>query len=300
MDWKQYLKSQGYTDQEIANMATTFGEEKMSKAFSQPIADKLAAEKALADAKTEKEEFETWYQTDVIPKLGQTYQDAINARTENAALKARLEAAKEYGFLSDSKVIEGVVPGSQPGQPVTAANPVPGSPAAPGASASPSPLDPRYVEAASFSKAVDSIPTMLGKLTRISNEHQVLFGKPLVEIDELISEAQASKGKRNVETIWKERFKVDEKRAEIQKAQQEAHDKEVAEAAVRKYATEHNHPFISPGVVSKAPLFAPNASADDARHPWKGARDRKQERRQTMVEAIQGLKRPSTGTGTVQ
>jgi hypothetical protein len=283
MNWKDYLKSQGYTDAEIANMETTFGGPKMAKAFEQPIADKLAAEQAAATARSEKEDFERFYNDEVLPKISTTYQDAINARTRVAALEARLKAANEYGFLSDPKVVDGVVPGAPAvATPSTPANPVPGSPAAPAN------FDPNnYVRADKFAEEVNNIPSMLGRLTKISNEHMSLFGSPLLDIDEIIREAQASKGKRNVGTIWEEKYKVQAKRDEIAAAKQAEHDKRIADEAVRKYASEHNMPFTAPGQVSKAPLFTPK-SADDAHQPWKGAKDRKAERRQTMMEAMQG------------
>lgn len=288
MNWKEYLKTQGYTDAEIANMETTFGGQKMAKAFEQPIADKLAAEQAAATAKSEKEDFERFYNDEVLPKISTTYQDAINARTRVAALEARLKAANEYGFLSDPKVVDGVVPGAPAVTPTTttATNPVPGSPAAP-----PS-FDPsQYLRADKFAEEVNNIPTMLGRLTKISNEHMALFGSPLLDIDDLIAQAQASKGKRNVGQIWEEKYKVQAKRDEIAAAKQAEHDKRIADEAIRKYASEHNMPFTAPGQVSKAPLFSPKSS-DDMHQPWKGAKDRKAERRQTMIDAMQGRQAP--------
>jgi hypothetical protein len=295
MNWKEYLKSQGYTDAEISTMETSFGADKMAKAFAQPIQQLADAQRDLAAAKTEREEFQTWYETDVLPKVGDTYKDAINWRTRAAAAEERLKAAKDYGFLS-----EPVVPGTQPGQPVV--NPVPGSPANPnpnpaGAGDDFSRFDSRYVRTDNFTEQVNNIPTMLGRLTKISNEHMALFGSPLLDIDTIISEAQASKGKRNVLDIWEEKYKVKDKRAQIEADKQAAHDKQVADEAIRKYASEHNMPFTAPGQPSRVPLFTPS-STTEARQPWKGARERKEERKQKLVDALSGRTSANAGTGT--
>lgn len=287
MNWKEYLKTQGYTDQEIANMATTFGEEKMSKAFATPIQQLADAQARLAEAETKDTEFRTFYETEVLPKVSTVYQDAINMRTRNAALEERLKAAKEYGFLNDPAAVPGSpAPTTVPG---TVPNPVPGSPGAPTVTPTATPgFDPNmYVRADKFSEEVSNIPNMLGRLTKISNEHMSLFGSPLLDIDTIIAEAQASKGKRNVLQIWEEKYKVADKRASIAAAKQKEHDDQVAAEAVRKYASEHNMPFTTPGQVSRSPLFTP-PSADAARQPWKEARTRKEERKQKLVDALSG------------
>jgi len=276
--YQEYLKSQGYTDAEITSMVTTFGADKIAKAFEAPMQAAEAAARDLAAAKTEREEFQNFYETDVLPKVGQTYQDAINTRTENAALKERLKAAKEYGFLSDSAALP-VVPGASAA--VTAPVQVPGSPAAPGG---PPALDPRYVQADKFTDAVNNIPDMLGRMQNVSNQHFALFGNTDLDMTDLITEAR--KRKTNIQAVWEDRYKVKDKRAEIEAAKVAAHDKEVSEAAVRKYASEHNMPFTAPGQPSRAPLFTPGTGADDNRHPWKDARGRKEERKQKLVEAL--------------
>jgi hypothetical protein len=285
MNWREYLKSQGYSDAEIGNMATTFGEDKMSKAFAEPISKLAEAQTLLTEAERKDTEFRDFYEKEVMPKIGSTYKDAINARTENAALKARLEAAKEYGFLNDEIPGTVTVPGSPAGRPVVAANPVPGSPGAPGAP--PSDFDPnQYVRADKFTEAVNSIPDMLGRLADVSNEYYRLYGQPIPDrMNDLIDEARRTK--KTVGEIAAAKYKFTEKRAEIDQAKAAAHDKEVADAAVRDYASKHQMPFTAPGVVSRSPMFEPK-SQDEARKPWQGARDRKQERRQAMVDAMNG------------
>lgn len=286
MTYIEYLKSIGYDDAGIANLVTAFGgPDKVAKAFEKPVADLAAAQAALTAATAEKDEFQRFYNEDVLPKVSTVYQDAIQARTRAAALEERLKAATEFGFLADPAKTSGVVPGVGDIPP----NPVPGSPGGAGGPASGAPgagtIDPRYVSSDMFTREVNNIPAMLGKLTKISNEHHSLFGAPLLDIDTIIAEAQASKGKRNVLDIWEEKYKVKDKRAEITRLATEKHDKEIADAAVRKYASEHNMPFTRPGQPSVASQFT-TKSTDEARQPWKGARDRKNERRQTLMDAM--------------
>jgi hypothetical protein len=279
MNYREYLKSQGYTDAEITAMETAFGgADKIAKAFETPMREKAAAEAAATAAKTEREEFENFYNNDVLPKVSGVYQDAINQRTRAAALEERLKSATEYGFLSAPDPKTGVIPGVPAGTEVR--NPVPGSPAAPGAPASAT-LDPRYVQADAFTKAVNDIPDMLGRLTKMSNEHFSLFGSPLLDVDTLITEARAKKV--NVLSIWEAKYKVPERRKEIADKAQADHDKGVADAAVTKYLSEHGMPFTAPGRPSVASHFTPQSS-EEARHPWKGAVDRKRERQKTLLQ----------------
>lgn len=270
MNWKEHLKSQGYTDEEISNMEKTFGADKMAKAFEAPMAAAKKAADDAAAAKASLDEWETKYQTEILPEISKTYKDAINYRTEAEGLRARLAAAKEYGFLSE--------PATPPATPPAAAppNPVPGSPGA---------IDPRYVQATDFSKAVNDIPDMLGRLTKMSNEHFSLFGSPLLDVDELIAESKKSGGKKSVYDIWGDKYKVEDKRKELAAKKQAEYDKKIADEAVTKYLSEHGQPFTRPAVPSIATRFT-GQSKEDSRKPWLGAKDRKDERRQTMVNAV--------------
>jgi hypothetical protein len=290
--WKDYLKSIGLTDQQIADYEKTFGAELAARMLEGPIRAKAEAEALATRMKEEQTAFDTRYQTEILPEMSRVYTDAINMRTQNAALQERLKAAKEYGFLADEAVVPGspVVPGAPPGQPVTSTT---GNSTVSSAQLTIPALDPRYVQADKFTEAVNNIPEMLGRLTKMSNEHFSLFGSPLLDVDELIAEAR--KQKKNVQEIWAAKYKVDDKRKEIAAKRQADHDREVAESAVRKYLSEHGQPFTRPPIASLAPRFTPS-SPDDARHPWKGSRERKEERRGKLMEAYQ--RGAGTGTGT--
>jgi len=278
MNWKQHLKSQGYTDEEISNMEKTFGGDKMAKAFEAPIAAQAAAEANAKKYKEDLEAFENRYQTEILPEISKTYKDAINYRTRATALEERLKAATEYGFLSDPAAVPGSPAPGTPGNPTPAATPnatpTPGTPA----------LDPRYVESSMFTNAVNEIPDMLGRLSKMSNEHLHLFGTPLLEIDELVTASKATKGKKSVYDLWNEKYKVDDKRKELALKKQQEHDSKIGEEAVQKYLSEHGMPFTRPAVPSIATRFT-NVGKEEVRQPWKGARDRREERHATMMNA---------------
>jgi hypothetical protein len=279
MTYREYLRSIGMTDDQIKAAETAFGPDLITKAFEGPLKDREAAMEAAAKSAKELEDWNTRYNDEILPQVGSVYRDAINERTKNAALEARLKAATEYGFLADTN---GVIPGAGGGQPVVNANAVPGSPSLPGVGGGQPPMDPRYVDASKFSDAVNSIPDMLGRLTKMSNEHFSLFGTPLLDVDTLITEARNKK--RNVIDMWSEKYKVPEKRAEIELKKQQDHDRQISEEAVRKYASEHGQPFTRPGIPSVASRFTPQAG-EDVRKPWKGARERVQERHNQMLDA---------------
>lgn len=286
MTYQEYLKSIGYDDAGIATMATAFGgPDKLAKAFEKPMRDLEAAQASETAAKNERDDFQKFYQDDILPKISTVYQDAIQQRTTVAALQERLKAAKEYGFLSDDKLLAGAVPGMPAGSPVDGAappNPVPGSPSG----GQPSAPDSRYVSAEVFARETNNIPAMLGRLTKMSNEHFSLFGSPLLDVDTLITEAQDSKGKKNVLQIWEEKYKVKEKRAEITAKATADHDRQVGEEAIRKYASEHGQPFLQPGRTSVASHFTPQSS-EEGRKPWKGAADRQRDRRNKLLTESQ-------------
>lgn len=275
MTTAEYLKSIGMSDEEIIALTKAFPADKLAKAFEAPLKAKADAEALAAKYKTDLEDFENKYQTEILPEISKTYKDAINYRTQAEALKARLVAAKEYGFLSDDAAIPGSPAPGTPANPGTPAAPAPGTPAA---------LDPRYVEATAFSTAVDSIPDMLGRLSKMSNEHFHLFGSPLLDIDELVTASKATKGKKSVYDLWDEKYKVADKRKELALKTQQAHDTKIGDEAVTKYLSEHGMPFTRPAVPSIATRFT-NVGKEEVRQPWKGARDRKVERHTEMMSA---------------
>lgn len=276
MNTREYLKSIGMTDQQIADLEKNFPGDLLTKAFQAPLEAKAAAEAAAKKANEDLKAFEDKYNNEVLPEVSKAFKDAIDTRTKNAALEARLKAATEYGFLAeDPLATPSNVPGVTPGTPVRANNnTVPGSPE----------LDPRYVQSADFTKAVDSIPDMLGRLTKMSNEHFSLYGTPLLDVDEMIAESKKTGGKKSVYDIWNERYKVEDKRKEVAAAKQAERDKKLVEEGVQKYLSEHGQPFTRPAVPSIATKFIPS-NATESRQPWKGAKDRQNERHATMMNA---------------
>jgi hypothetical protein len=283
MNWREYCKSVGMTDEQIKGLEA-MPQDLLVKTFEEPIRLLAEATAARDTAVREKTEFEDFYNQTVLPKVTTVYQDAINARTRQAAVEARLRAATDYGFLSADM---NEVPGSPGGTPVTTRG---GTGTGTGVVPPPTVTfdTTGFVKTEDFNKVAEGMPDMLMRLLNISNEHQRLFGVPLSEEEgtAMLEKAKASKGRMNIRQVWEQDFKVGEKRAAIATSKQVEHDRQVAEEAVRKYTSEHGHPFIKPGTPSLASKFATQAKQADSRHPWKGAAERKQERRQLGVQAF--------------
>jgi hypothetical protein len=75
------------------------------------------------------------------------------------------------------------------------------------------------------------------RIADIQAEHQLLFGKPLTGVSNLLEQSQ--KQRKPLMQVWEESNHVPERRAEMVKQEQEKHDREIADTAVNKYVSEH-------------------------------------------------------------
>jgi hypothetical protein len=80
-------------------------------------------------------------------------------------------------------------------------------------------------------------PRFTAALADIQAEHFELFGKPLKGTTQIVD--RAIKERKSIREIWEQENKVPDRRAELDKTQREAHDKEVGDAAVTRYVSEH-------------------------------------------------------------
>jgi hypothetical protein len=90
------------------------------------------------------------------------------------------------------------------------------------------------------------VPRFNTMLADLQAEHLELFGKPLKGATQLLD--RALKEKKPLRDLWEEEHKVSERRAEIERAKQTAHDKEVADEAVRKYVSDPEH-AVNPSII---------------------------------------------------
>lgn len=267
--WKEHLKDAGMADAQIVEAEKAFGAALLAKVIDGPIAAAEAALAAKATAETKYTEYKEFYEGTVQPKLGEVYTDAINMRSENARLKARLKAAQDYGFLAvDDKDDEAAAAKAQAAAAAAGAsgvNPVPGSPS--------------YVKSEDFSKAVNAIPDQLGRLTDMSNEHFYLTGEPLMGVQGMIDEARTQKV--NVFDLWQKKYDIPAKR-EAKIAAKTAADREKLKGELRiEIASEAHNPLTRGAVVSSHSQFGTKA---DDRKPWVNSTVRREERKANAVK----------------
>lgn len=123
----------------------------------------------------------------------------------------------------------------------------------------------KFITQEDAQKAMMDALRVQNHLLALSARHQTLFGKPL-EDEDLID--RAIKAGRNVEQEWEETYKVADKRAELAKAEQEAHDTRVREEERARVLSELKLPDQRPGAPTSPVLnefYKPRQEADDTK-----------------------------------
>lgn len=241
-NWKTVLKEAGQTDQQIADIEKTLGTS--GALFDTLIANadaantEAAAKLAQVTEKTTK--LNNWWENDATKQINEAFGKATTAQAEAAYYRTQAEKAKEAGFLP--KDAPGYVApkagepeaGFKPGQ-----NPVPGSP--------------QYMTA-------DQVIGMQATSMYIMGEHQRLFGTPLPgdEVIALLNEAGTTKQK--AVDVWRSKYKVTEKIAELSAADQKKHDDairtEEREKTTRAFHEQYGNPETRPMQASRFPKYA--------------------------------------------
>jgi hypothetical protein len=249
MTYAELLKSQGATDDDIKILATPIAE----RVYAKQQADLAAATETAAKATKQSEAYQKWYNEQALPYVTETETKLKTTEATLAGERARLKALQDAGLIE------------------VAANDDAARAAAAAAAASGAPtFDPaKFVPREQFNelavKAADSI-TLVADLAQ---EHSAL-GLPPVSWRALKSEASAAG--QDVETYWKTKFGVEQKRAEKSAAAVAAHEAKIAEQAVAKYKQEHPASAVNPalgfGSPSSNPFTGKVPSASDAQHPW--------------------------------
>ena len=227
MTVEEVLRESGFTDDQIRAI-----EPKAITAFSGVLSQ---AQQAREQAELAQRSYSDFYENRIVPSL--TAWDEERQRIDNERAQALAEAAfyrtqaeeaKKVGFISaEAPTFQGRdaqgryvanAPGATPGSPTFDVNQV-------------------------YQRAGDAV----GILTDIQWEHQRLFGQPLpISPTELVRRADAVK--LDPRTYASREFNWDQKRAEIQKKEQEQHDNKIRSEAMaendRKWATP-GIPFIA-------------------------------------------------------
>jgi len=247
--YAEFLKSSGASDEDIKLLDTPVAR----KAYERLEAAVVEKENARVAAEKKTAKYQEWYENEALPYTANVEAKLKTAEATLVGERARLKALQEAGLIE------------------VAANDDAARAAAAAAAASGAPtFDPaKFVPREQFNelavKAADSI-TLVADLAQ---EHSAL-GLPPVSWRALKSEASAAG--QDVETYWKTKFNVDQKRAEKSAAAVAAHEAKIAEQAIAKYKQEHPASAVNPalgfGSPSSNPFTGKVPSASDAQHPW--------------------------------
>ena len=276
MTIQERLKASGITDEEIKTLETAGLLPKLSPVIEGAYTAKDEADRLAAEAKTQKEEFENYFNNEVVPEVNKVYSDAIAANARAAALEQQNVKLKEYGFLKpETGIPPAITPTPPPGNNgptvIPNANPVPGSP--------------QFVTPDQLEKMVDArasgVVDAFFTAGDLQADHFELFGTPLKGLKELADEAR--RARITPRQMWEKKFNVQAKRDEIAKKIQEDHDNKIRQETEVRVKSEMANPMTRLGIPSIAARY--NAKPDEARHPWKQDRvERHQERVQKWVQ----------------
>lgn len=243
MTVQEVLKQTGMTDEQIAAL-----DSKVVAGFTTVLSTATQAETAAAAAKEAAElaqrAQQELYRDQIAPALDNWATEKANKDAEIAFYRTQMESARSAGFIprdapgytAPATQNPGVnVPQQDPatGRFVPGANSVPGSPAY---------MTPQQTYAA------------VTNATWLINEHMRLHGAPLPdEIDTVLKEANDRR--LDFRTYAAQKYKFDDKRAEIAANAQKAHDDkiraEVAAAKDKEWAEKvGNNPNVRTPVVS--------------------------------------------------
>lgn len=234
--YQEYLTENGATPEEIAVLATP----KAIAAYNKIQAD---AEKARTDALAEAEatfnqKNQEWWQNEYQPGLEARDAELLKVKGENAKIKATLEEAKRLGLTQVA-----IDAGHEPANP-NPANPNP---------ATPSGFDPkRFVSSEDFQSAFDRTGEAIAMAQTLFAEHHALFGSFPTDMEDMRKQAVASRGQKNIRQVWEEKYKVADKRAEIEAQKQKAHDDKIAAETEARIRAEYSaNPSLGIPRVSK-------------------------------------------------
>ena len=254
----EWLKQEaGISDEEWNAMSAVGGSAKLlagiKKAMGlsdQAIKDKTAAE-------NERLALEKRYQEEFIPEMRKVTTDALKAKGEAARYQAELAQAREYGI-------------------------VPESPAAPPEVRAPGSPDPAATQA-EFQKWSQAQSRAINTVSELNAEHFRLFKEPLpgsADLSEMVQREHTLGHKDfTLRQAWETKYKVPEKRAEIQAAERKA-EIDAAVTAARK--EDRQKQGANPGLVTGQPSRFSNYKPSDAHgnEPWKTAPNQKKQANQ--------------------
>jgi hypothetical protein len=248
MTLEEMLKQQGKTDEEIKAIITTLGPAKgiFETQMAEATRKHEEATRLATEAQEREKKINTFWTEEATPQINSAFSEKAKAEAQAEFYRKQAESAKASGFLpADAPGF--VAPNPNPGNSepardhngkfVTNANPVPGSP--------------QYLTMEQGYAAVVETAYLL-------SEHQRLFGEPLPDLEILMKEATQTRSKAR--DIWAKKYNVEQKRADLKKAAEDAHEAklraEIEKNVRTEYASKYGNENTRPMVPSRFPNYA--------------------------------------------
>ena len=253
MTFAEFLNSIGVdaktlTPEQVKGLESLYADQNLGTALKGVVEAREQAKKLAAETEAKKKEFEDLYTGQFLPEMQKLTKEAVDAKAEAAAMKARLQAAETYALV-DPEIK------TSPAKP----NEVPGSPA------------PSF----DTGKFQDDVARTMLMIQDLSGKHQKLFGEPLVNSQALAEKFNNErKLGRNVtlEQVWRNEYKVAEKEAEVAAARQKEHDEKVKKEALSEYMKEHgSNPVLRSPRASRHSTYSDGPGNEK---PWQSSRMR--------------------------
>jgi len=260
MEYAEFLRSQGATEDEIKALTEGSFASAAKRAFSQ-MESRIAAEaaaRAAAETKARESDaavatMEQWYKEKQVPEFTAMQNRTIVAEAERAKAIAALRTAQERGLLNVAKDL---------GYDVDA-------PVRPAAPATPSEPDKRYLTVEAAVELAEREGHAIAIAQDIAAEHARLFPDKPLNFREL--RAEAVKRKVPFEQLWMDRYQVQAARDARAKADREADvarwKAEGAKEAETRFVSQYGNPDTRPLSPSSDP-FAKRPAVGREKQPW--------------------------------
>jgi hypothetical protein len=248
----EMLKAAGQTDEQIRAILSTLGPAQSVFETALTEADRKNAEAAtkLAEAAEKERKLNEFWNNDATPQINEAFSKVAQKEAEAAFYRAQAEDAKKNGFIPAD------APGYKP--PTAGGNNPPQNPPVRdnGGRFVPNPDVPGSPVYLTADQGLDAI----SEAAYLMSEHQRLFGEPLPDLRELVVASGQTRGAKKARDIWAEKYKVAEKRAEIDAAKKAAEraaiEKEVTAKIAKEYADKYGNENTRPMMASRYPNYA--------------------------------------------
>lgn len=242
------LKAQGYTDADLTAAEPLLKDPRFRQSIEAGV-EAIAAE----ERKDELGKWQKWHAETALPALDAAMKREQDARKELAAQKAYIQTLEEQGLITASES--------------EAARKKADEEAAAKKAAEFNPKDHKLVTSDDLDSRVVQFAELEGDAIALAQdiaaEHQRLFGTHLPSFRELRREALAAK--QPVEQYWQTKFKVQDKRAELDaKAKKDWEDK-IRKEERDKVLSEQLNPMTRTPSISRASFTRP---PEGAGQPW--------------------------------